>query len=335
MLEHGGNLDEAIARFGRPRDEWLDLSTGINPQPYPAPSLAVDAWHRLPSACPALIAAAKAFYRAPQLLPVAGSQAAIQALPRLRASSRVARVVIAAPSYAEHVYRWTQAGHAVREVACDDLQQALDDCDVMLVCNPNNPTGAIVEPDMLLHWADRLAARGGWLIVDEAFADTTPHRSVAPMAGRPGLIVLRSVGKFFGLAGLRLGFVAAQQALLAQLEEAIGPWSVSGPAQQIGAAALADSEWQAATRAHLLRAGARLHALLASHGIDASGSALFQWWPEPHAEAFHEHMAQRAIWVRLFPHKARGIRLGLPADEAGWQRLQQALDAWRAMEKKQ
>lgn len=332
MLDHGGNLHDAIARFGRPREDWLDLSTGLNPQPYPVPPLAADAWHRLPSACPELEAAAETHYRAPRLLPVAGTQAAIQALPLLRAKSRVA---VAAPSYAEHAHRWAQAGHAVREVPYEDLEQALDDCDVMVVCNPNNPTGATIEPDVLLRWADRLATRNGWLIVDEAFADTVPQLSIAPMSTRPGLIVLRSIGKFFGLAGLRLGFVAAQQMLLTQLEEALGPWSVSGPAQAIGCAALSDREWQAATRDKLLRTGERLHALLASHGICAAGCALFQWWPEPRAQAFHEHMAQRGIWVRLFRQKVHGIRLGLPPDEAGWERLQQALNAWNVTEKTQ
>jgi cobalamin biosynthetic protein CobC len=142
------------------------------------------------------------------------------------------------------------------------------------------------------------------------------------------LIVLRSVGKFFGLAGLRLGFVAAQRALLAQLAEYLGPWSVSGPAQDIGCAALGDLAWQQAMRRHLLHAGERLHMLLAAHGISASGSALYQWWPEPRAEAFWRHMAQRGIWVRLFTRGACGIRLGLPPDEAGWLRLTQALEEW-------
>lgn len=331
MLEHGGNLHDAIARFGRPREEWLDLSTGINPQPYPAPALAADIWHRLPPACPALIAAAQAYYRAPRMLPVAGTQAAIQALPRLRPKSRV---VVAAPSYAEHAHRWTQAGHVVHEVHYEELAQSLDGCDVLVVCNPNNPTGAALEPEVLLRWADRLAQRNGWLIVDEAFADTTPHTSVAHMTQRAGLIVLRSVGKFFGLAGLRLGFVAAHGKLLAALEEAIGPWSVSAAAQEIGCAALNDRAWQEATRVRLLSEGTRLHRLLAEYGIHATGSALFQWWSEPQAEAFLQHMAQRAIWVRLFAQKARAIRLGLPPDEAGWQRLRQALDDWFALEKK-
>jgi len=325
MLEHGGNLRDAIARFGRPREDWLDLSTGINPQSYPAPVVAADAWHRLPEQCSALSAAAEAYYGAPQVLAVAGTQAAIQALPRLRSASRV---VVAAPAYAEHAHGWAQAGHAVREVVYEELGSAVATSDVMVICNPNNPTGASVAPEVLLDWAAQLALRQGLLIVDEAFGDTTPHLSVAAWSDRPGLAVLRSVGKFFGLAGLRLGFVAAHPTVLSALADILGPWAVSGPAQEIGRAALADRTWQDAARAHLLSAGARLHDLLASHGIDASGSALFQWWPESQAEAFWQHMAQRGIWVRLFTRGALGVRLGLPLDETGWQRLQQALEEW-------
>jgi cobalamin biosynthetic protein CobC len=325
MLEHGGNLQDAIVQFDRPREEWIDLSTGINPQPYPAPALAADAWHRLPESNHALVTAAQSYYGAPHMLPVAGTQAAIQALPRMRAPSRV---VVAAPAYAEHAHRWALAGHVMREGAYDALESAIDDCEVMVICNPNNPTGAMVDPEVLLGWADRLAARGGWLVVDEAFGDTMPQMSVARWTQRPGLIVLRSVGKFFGLAGARLGFVAAHDTLLAELADALGPWAVSGPAQEIGRAALSDHAWQEAMRRRLLESGARLQSLLAGHGIRSTGSALYQWWPEPRAQEFWQHMAQRGIWVRLFTKGASGIRLGLPPDEAGWNRLQQALANW-------
>jgi len=331
MLEHGGNLNDAVVRYGIARADWLDLSTGINPDFYPAPALRADAWHRLPEASDDLAAAACAYYGAPQMLPVAGTQAAIQALPQLRLREHgVARVVVAAPAYAEHAHRWQQAGHAMREVGYADLPDAVDACDVMVICNPNNPTGARVAPDVLLGWAQQLATRGGWLVVDEAFGDTTPQLSVAGHTGaQAGLIVLRSVGKFFGLAGVRLGFVAAQDDILNGLREWLGPWSVSGPAQQIGIAALRDVDWQQSTRTRLLAAGERLQRLLAEYGIDSSGSAMYQWWPEPNAAAFHDCMARQGIWVRLFTRGAGGIRLGLPPDEAGWQRLQQALQVWR------
>jgi cobalamin biosynthetic protein CobC len=327
MLDHGGNLRAARQRYGG--TDWIDLSTGINPHGYPAPAPSPAAWHRLPERDPALVDAACAYYCAPQLLPVAGTQAAIQALPRLRLDlAGPARVTVSAPSYAEHAHHWGRHGHAVRQVGYDALDDAVADSDVVVVVNPNNPTGATVEPATLLAWAKRLAARGGWLVVDEAFGDTARTLSVTDHVGRPGLVVLRSVGKFFGLAGLRLGFVGAETTLLAALDDLLGPWAVSGPAQEIAIAALRDHGWQQATQARLARDGARMRALLAKHDIGAHGTPLFHWWAEPRAEAFHEHMARRAIWVRLFPGAARGIRVGLPAGEAQWQRLEQALKEW-------
>ena len=330
MLEHGGNLDHAAAHYGRPRAQWLDLSTGINPQGYPAPALSPQVWHRLPEPALDLQRAACAYYGASQMLPVAGSQAAIQALPQLRRQAGVARVMVAAPIYAEHAHCWRRAGHVVRELPYDALEAAVDggQCDVLVLCNPNNPTGAAVERTQLLRWAGALAARGGWLVVDEAFGDTQPARSVAADAARPGLVVLRSIGKFFGLAGLRLGFVAAEPGLLAQLADWLGPWTVSAAAQQIGVAALNDRAWQQATQARLQAQGQRLHGLLERYAIRAGGSDLYQWWPEPLAGQFHACLAQQGIWVRLFAGAAAGIRIGLPPDEAGWQRLDLALAGW-------
>ena len=305
MLEHGGNLRDAALRFGR--DDWLDLSTGINPHWYPAPALPDNSWHRLPEADPELAAAAAAYYGAPLMLPVAGTQAAIQALPRLRKPSRV---TVSAPSYAEHAHHWSDHGHTLTQTPYAELDAAVAHSDVMVVINPNNPTGAVVPAAQLLQWADQLAARGGWLLVDEAFGDTDQQNSIAAHGGRPGLIVLRSIGKFFGLADL------------------LGPWTISGPAQHIALAALRDEAWQADTLRRLQASAARLQALLAAHGIQSSGTPLFQWWPEPRAEEFWRHMAERGIWIRLFKHAARGVRLGLPPDEAGWLRLQTALTEW-------
>jgi len=324
MLEHGGKLREAMRRYGG--SDWIDLSTGINPAGYPVPPLAPDAWQRLPEADPALVDAARDYYGAPVLLPVAGTQAAIQALPHLRAPARVS---VAAPSYAEHAHHWARHGHTMRQVPYDQLDAAVRDSDVVVVCNPNNPTGEVVAPTQLLAWHAQLTARGGWLVVDEAFGDTARELSIAAHASQPGLVVLRSVGKFFGLAGVRLGFVGASPDLLAQLEDLLGPWAVSGPAQTIALAALRDRAWQTATRERLARDGHRMRQLLAAHGIQAGGTPLFHWWAEGRPEAFHEHMAQRAIWVRLFPQAARGIRLGLPARAEHWHRIEQALREWK------
>ncbi|MBB3225386.1 threonine-phosphate decarboxylase CobD [Pseudoduganella umbonata] len=323
MPEHGGNLRDATRLYGR--TDWLDLSAGLNPHWYPATDLPGNAWHRLPEPDTGLLAAACRYYGAPRMLAVAGTQAAIQALPRLRAPSRIA---VSAPSYAEHAHHWSRHGHTARLVPYADLAGAVGCSDVVVVCNPNNPTGAMIHRDELLRWADALAARGGWLVVDEAFADMDEAHSVAGHADRPGLVVLRSVGKFFGLAGVRLGFVAGHADLLDALDEELGPWQVSGPAQTIGKTALLDEEWQRTTRVVLRAQGERLHTLLAAHGIASRGTSLFRWWPEAAPEAFHEHMAQRGIWVRLFRDGPRGIRLGLPPDEAGWTRLAGALEEW-------
>lgn len=323
MLEHGGNLRDAARHHGR--DDWIDLSTGINPHGYPAPTPSPGAWLRLPEPDPALLAAACAYYRAPQLLPVAGTQAAIQALPRLRAPSRVA---VSAPSYAEHAHHWGQHGHRLRQVTYTELDAAVDVSDVVVVVNPNNPTGETIAPERLLDWAIRLQARGGWLIVDEAFGDTAPALSVAMHASQPGFIVLRSIGKFFGLAGLRLGFVAAHDGLLRDLANLLGPWTISGPAQEIALAALTDRAWQQATHASLRQCGERMTRLLLEHGIASSGTALFRWWPQMQPEAFHAHMAARGIWCRLFRDAGRGIRVGLPAGEPEWHRFEHALHEW-------
>jgi cobalamin biosynthetic protein CobC len=323
MLEHGGNLRDAARHYGR--DDWIDLSTGINPHGYPAPAPSPGAWLRLPEPDPALLAAACAYYQASHLLPVAGTQAAIQALPRLRAPSRVA---VSAPSYAEHAHHWGQHGHLLRQVAYAELEAAVDVSDVVVVVNPNNPTGETIAPVRLLDWATRLEARGGWLIVDEAFGDTATALSVAMHASQPGLIVLRSIGKFFGLAGLRLGFVAAHESLLRDLADLLGPWTISGPAQEIALAALTDSAWQQATRASLHQSGERMTRLLLGHGIASSGTALFRWWPQMQPEAFHAHMAARGIWCRLFRDAGRGIRVGLPAGEPEWHRFEHALHEW-------
>lgn len=325
MLDHGGNLQAACARYGRAYSDWIDLSTGLNPNGYPSPPLEPSAWHRLPEMDGAFLQAAARYYGAESLLAVAGSQAAIQALPALRPPSRV---VVAAPSYAEHAYNWSRHGHTLRQVTYDALEASLDECDVMVVCNPNNPTGEFVTRANLLNWSRRLAKRGGWLVVDEAFADVMRDISVVDQCGTQGLIVLRSIGKFFGLAGARVGFVGADEALLRELAHHLGPWAVSGPAQLVTRAALMDLAWQNATAARLAENGERLRELLLASGIRSTGAALFQWWPEAEPEAFHAHMAERGIWVRLFREAARGIRVGLPADEHAWRMLAQALDEW-------
>lgn len=322
MLEHGGKLRQAAARHGIPLEDWLDLSTGINPNGWPVPEISPLCWARLPEDDDGLEQAAQSYYGAEHLLPVAGSQAAIQALPRLRPQSRVA---VPDPGYAEHAYAWRNAGHAVAAVAPERLDEVVQDSDVLLLIHPNNPTGARFSVEQLLAWHARLAARGGWLVVDEAFMDVTPGHSLCTYSARPGLIVLRSLGKFFGLAGARVGFVCAQASLLAQLHGILGPWSVSGPARRVATSALSDRAWQDTARQRLGTDGARLQALLARHGLNPDGGcALFQWVRTPCAQGLHEALARQGILTRLFIESS-SLRFGLPGDEIAWARLEAAL----------
>jgi len=323
LLEHGGRIHEAARRYGIPAEGWLDLSTGINPLGWPVPPLPVEVWRRLPEAEDGLVAAAQEYYGARSLLPVAGSQAAIQTLPVLRPSCRVG---VLAPGYREHAHAWKRQGHTVLQLSATGIESALDGLDVLVLINPNNPTGETFAPATLLGWHERLAARGGWLVVDEAFADTMPRLSIAGHADRPGLVVLRSLGKFFGLAGARVGFVLAQEALLSALNEALGPWAVSGAARWVAKLALTDQGWQEAARRRLEGDARRLGELLARHGLAPSGgTCLFQWVETGQAHELYQALARQGILVRSFAAPA-SLRFGLPGTEAEWQRLDVALE---------
>jgi cobalamin biosynthesis protein CobC len=315
--EHGGGLDRAAARYGIARECWIDLSTGINPDGYPVPVLPPDVWRRLPDAAldERLRAAAASCYRVHDpglVVPASGSQALIQWLPRLEPPSRVA---VLGPTYNEHAPAWAAAGHEVREV--EGLDAIPADADVLVVVNPNNPDGRVVEPLRLLELTERRL-----VVVDEAFAEVVPEASVARCAGRPNLVVLRSFGKFFGLAGLRLGFALAERKRALALGTALGPWSVSGPAAAIGMAALADDVWIANTRASLAGAAARLDQLLADSGLAVlGGTPLFRLIVHANAEGLYERLARCGILTRRFAAHPSWLRLGLPADEAAWARL--------------
>lgn len=321
MLEHGGNLQQAAQQYGRPLADWLDLSTGINPQHYPIPALPAALFHRLPAAADSLHAMAKAYYGAPHVLACAGSQAALQVLPRLRAPCHVA---MPRTMYQEHAHAWQQAGHQVHffEQSPDDA--LLQQCEVLLVCNPNNPTGQKYAAKTLLAWHAALARRGGWLVVDEAFMDSTPQHSLASQSGQAGLWVLRSLGKFFGLAGLRVGFLLGEPTALAQVAALLGPWTLAGPSQYLAELALADRSWQQQMRAQLPVQSANLAQLLTQYGLTPyGGTDLFQYVQHPCAHQFHQSLAQYGVWTRYFA-APQALRFGLPS-EADWPRLAQAL----------
>jgi cobalamin biosynthetic protein CobC len=324
MLEHGGRLRAAAQQHNIPLADWLDLSAAINPVAYPVGDIPTNAWQRLPEDDDELAAVATAYYGHSLLLPVAGSQAAIQSLPFLVTGSAL-RVGVLQPTYNEHPHAWQQAGHTVIACAPDAIDAQLGTLDALVLANPNNPTGSTFSADTLLRWHTTLQQRNGWLVVDEAFLDADPAASLVPHTGLPGLVVLRSLGKFFGLAGARVGFVFAQAALLDALRERLGPWPLSHPSRLAASRALADSAWQQQQRCLLPQQSARLARLLTLHGLPPTGGcALFQWVLTPQAALLHRELAAQGILARLYSEPA-SLRFGLPADEAAWQRLALAL----------
>jgi cobalamin biosynthetic protein CobC len=314
-IVHGGDLAEIIQRFPDAPRPWIDLSTGINPVPYPIPPLPEGAWTRLPSraADEALREAAMARYGAPSrqmIVAAPGTQALIQVLPRLLPPGRVA---IVGPTYEEHRACWQRAGHEVHMVP------TLEDSDVVVVVNPNNPTGRLVSPQAL-------ARISGFLVVDEAFIDFLPHETsfISQLGGRA--VVLRSFGKTYGLPGLRLGFAIACPDMAARLRDELGPWAVPGPALEIGRRALRDGEWLRATRERLVGDNARLDGLLRAAGFEITGGTLlFRLARHPSAAVFVQRLGQHGVHVRAFPHAPDQLRFGLPGTDEAFRRLAAAL----------
>jgi cobalamin biosynthesis protein CobC len=306
--------------------EWVDLSTGINPEAYPVAAIDPRCWQRLPEDDDGLEAAAAAYYGNPRLLALPGSQAGIQGLPALFPPVAVACL---APLYEEHPQGWLRAGHRLRRLPTLDRALAAATPNVLL-CNPNNPTATRISRDELLEAAEKLRQRGGWLIVDEAFADAEADDAVVDQAGSdefPNLIVLRSLGKFFGLAGARVGFVFGCAEKLDRLREMLGPWPLANPARFVARAALEDTAWQAAARQRLLAASQRLAALLAPLG-EVSRTSLFCTIKTDRVAALYEQLARQAILTRRFD-AAGLLRVGLPGDEREWRRLAAAVDEHR------
>lgn len=318
--DHGGDLGAAMQIHGGARADWIDLSTGINRHPYALPALPAHAWHDLPSASDTAAcaeAARGAYDAAPAaaILPLAGAQAAIRLIPRLRAPGRVG---ILGPTYNEHAAAFAAAGWRVTQVS--DLDH-LHGFDAAVLVNPNNPDGRGFRPESVL------ALKTGLLILDESFGDTDPALSICPHLGRPDLIALRSLGKFFGLAGPRLGFALGAPADMDRLRDLAGPWPVSGPALAAGTLALADTAWITRTRARLTADAARLDTIAQrTAGWRAlGGTPLFRLYATPDATTARAHLARARIWTRAFPYSDSWLRLGLPGPESEWTRLTAAL----------
>jgi cobalamin biosynthetic protein CobC len=360
---HGGNLGEAVRRYGIDREHWIDLSTGINPHGYPVPPIGPGAWSRLPDDDDGLEQLAASYYGAALALAIPGTHAAIRMLPEFLPQGPIG---ISLLTYGEYAPAFARAGFQVEHFVSGATAEAIDNtvgdrlsrplenaagntalkhqgCDSaappfllragqplpshlkhLLIVNPNNPTTERFGPETLLAWQRQLSARGGTLIVDEAFMDATPEDSIAGHSGIDGLIVLRSIGKFFGLGGARASFVLADTACLDTLRAWRGPWSLSGPTRVAVRAALLDTVWQQRTRTDLIAAGRRLGDVLHGHGLSALHTGLYAWVEHQDAEILQDKMAGQGVWVRRF-EVVPSLRFGLPADADAWARLSEAL----------
>ncbi|MEL6127220.1 MAG: aminotransferase class I/II-fold pyridoxal phosphate-dependent enzyme [Pseudomonadota bacterium] len=309
--DHGGDLARAIALYGGAREDWLDLSTGINPIPYPLPPIPEALWHALPDAD--LVAAAEAAARFCWSVPdgmevvfAGGASAIIAALPALMAPGPVD---IAAPTYNEHARAFAHGGWEVRSV-----RAPAEDAEAYVVVSPNNPDGRI--------WRD-LADPTRLAVIDESFADVRDGRRT-PFG--PRRVVLKSFGKFWGLAGLRLGAAIAEPDIAARLRARLGPWAASGPALHVAAQALGDQDWIQRTRGRIAQDADRLDGLLLPHVQQKVGGAgLFATYRLEDAAEMHHRLAERRIWTRVFPYDPTWIRFGLPGEAPGWDRLGNAL----------
>lgn len=307
--DHGGGLDVAAQLYGGDRDDWLDLSTGINPSAYPVDGLNAADWTALPDtdAAASLRDAARRFWHVPpgaDILPAPGASAVIARLPGL---ARAGTVRIDGPTYNEHAAAFTAQGWRVTDAGPADAR---------VLVHPNNPDGRVWQAD---------DADAPLTIIDESFCDVMPDRTLVDLAPRRGVVVLKSFGKFWGLAGLRLGFAIAAPETVARLSEALGPWPVSGPALRIGAAALNDPGWAVATRIALARDAKRLDGLMGRHGATLKGgTSLFRLYDVGDAAGWQARLARARIWTRIFPWSDHLIRLGLPPRD-GWHRLETAL----------
>lgn len=319
-LFHGGDLAGARAAYPQAPEPWIDLSTGINPHPYPLPPLSPEAFTRLPgrAALERLLRAAATRYGAPSpahVVAAPGTQSLLPTLTRM-VPPGVARVL--SPTYAEHARACALAGHRVEEVA---TLEALAGAALAVVVNPNNPDGRLHTADDLR----TLAGTVGLLVVDEAFLDVGGEAMDACVDDLP-IVVLRSFGKFYGLAGVRLGFAICAPDRAETLRAVLGPWAVSGMALEIGAAALEDTGWAETTRDRLRRDAARLDGLLAAAGLSViGGTPLFRLASMSDAAAVHAHLCRAGILTRPFPSHPTRLRFGLPGEAKAWDRLERAL----------
>ena len=306
--DHGGGLDAAIRQYGGTRQTWLDLSTGINPVPYPVSTFPPDAWTALPdsAAFDTLETAARSIWNIPDTAAVLAAPGASSLIARLPHVLNGSTFDISLPTYNEHAAAFNAAG----------WMGSTTNADAKIRVHPNNPDGREWLPE---DFTTR------YTIIDESFCDVTPDRSHVAKSAEPNTIILKSFGKFWGLAGLRLGFAIGDPTIINALKATLGPWQISGPALSIGANALNDNDWAQETLHRLSIDAAKLDRLLEDVGAKTiGGTTLFRLYEVDNAATWQRHLAQSHVWSRIFPYSENWIRLGLPSPDR-WQHLKDAL----------
>jgi cobalamin biosynthetic protein CobC len=320
---HGGDVTVAARNFGRPEDQWIDLSTGINRTSYPNTQLSTQVFQALPniSDMENLLTEAKLFYEVninSEIMAGPGTQSILKNLPLLFPKREIC---ILTPTYSEHQYTWEQAGNKVLPV---NTLNAVPHDIVAVVVNPNNPNGRKYQVEDLINLSENLEL----LVIDEAFCDYLPDLSVIPHLAKHKILVLRSLGKFFGLAGLRLGFAVGMPEITQQLLLRLGPWAVSGPAIEIGTRALSDTSWVSEMRKILKSQSLRLNNILEKQNISILGSTtLFTLIKTDYASEIFSALAAEGILLRQFENYKTWLRIGLPGAENEWQKLEYTLNS--------
>jgi len=335
-LVHGGQLQQVALQYARPISDWLDLSTGISPSSYPIPSIPTPIWQQLPQPSLSLINAAKCYYGTDNIVATSGSQAVIKQLPTVfkqhvaaqhpaENSTATSTVWLPQVGYKEHERAWREQGFTIQQYTQLPTRTQLTVNSIVVVINPNNPTGKLFTRNTLLTLLEHIQALKGWLILDEAFMDVVePSQSIIAHTNNPHLLVLRSVGKFFGLAGIRLGFLSAHPQWLQALATLSSPWEVNGPAQYITEIALIDRRWQQQQLLTLTSLSTALEQLLmTTFACPVTGSVLFKTVLIANAPKVYALLCQEGVYVRLCDEQ-NALRFGIP-DQNGLAKLTKVL----------
>lgn len=312
--DHGGGVNAAVDQYGGAPEDWIDLSTGINPNPYPIPTIPSKFWHTLPDSQPTqdLLSAARSLWNIPkdaEIVPASGVSAIIAALPLVVPSKSVN---IVGPTYNEFAASFRDHGSKVTDTA-----------PVQIRVHPNNPDGRFYSQSEVENLHQKLT------IIDESFCDVCPDHSLIHLASQPNYIILKGTGKFWGLAGMRLGFAITTPNIAEKLRQLLGPWSISGPAQFIGAQALSDNAWIANTRLNLQMMAKQFDAVLKQQSLSViGGTDLFRLAHCDNAQRLYDHLCKHHILTRVFPYSENWIRFGLPANAHDLSMVKRALESY-------